>query len=159
MSEQRKKEVGKFMLSGLVATVLDYSLLNLFVGWLHVPLLLANSMSAPISSYVSYKLNKNVVFEDRMHGRRKTVLLYVGILAFGILVIQNAILHFVNGSFAETVAHVLQPALGLIALDGLSEHTVAINFAKLFASLFSAAWNYYMLRKFVFVTSDEASDA
>lgn len=155
VSNERRKEVGSFMLVGLVATIVDYALLNTFVGLLKLPLLLANSLSAPLSSFISYKLNKNVVFEDRMHGRRKTLFLYVGILAFGILIIQNVVLHFANGMFTDSVAHTVKPFFDFIGLDALSFKTLSINIAKVCASFFSALWNYYMLRQFVFVTQDE----
>lgn len=158
MSAEQKKEVGRFMLVGLVGTVIDYTLLNIFAVLLGLPLLIANSISAPFSSFIGYKLNKRVVFEDRMHGRRKTVLLYGAILAFGILVIQNTILHFVSGSFAWQIAEFVQPAIVFVGLGDVELGTIAINAAKVCASLTAALWNYLMLRRFVFVTQEEAKN-
>lgn len=145
------------MLVGLIATVVDYTLLNFFAVLLALPVLLANSISAPISSFVSYKLNKHVVFEDRMHGRRKTLILYAVILGTGILVIQNALIHLFAGTFSDAVADAVQPVFELVGLGGLSERTISINAAKMLASVFSAIWNYLMLRRFVFVTQEEAN--
>ena len=143
---------------GIVATVLDYTLLNVFAVLLSLPVLVANSISAPFSSFVSYKLNKRVVFEDRMHGRRKTLFLYAGILAVGILIIQNSLIHVFAGPFSDSIAHIVKPMFDLVGLDDLSERTISINAAKVVASLFSAAWNYYMLRRFVFVTQEEVKN-
>ena len=155
MNAKRAKEVGRFMGSGFVSTILDYTLLNLFAVMLGIPVLLANSISGPVSSFVSYKLNKHVVFEDRMHGRRKTLLLYVAILAFGILVIQNSLIHVVAGPLSDSIAVVVKPIFDLVGLEELSMRTISINAAKLLASVFSAVWNYVMLRRYVFVTHDD----
>lgn len=156
MKKYRIREIGQFMGVGLVATLLDYSLLNFFAVGMKLPVLVANSISAPISSFVSYKLNKRVVFEDRMHGRRKTLVLYAVILGIGILLIQNLLIHLFAGRFSDSIAHTIKPIVDMVGLSSLSERTVSINIAKMLASLFSAAWNYYMLRRFVFITSEKA---
>lgn len=155
MSTEQQKDLGKFFLVGVVATVFDYVLLNFLAVFIGLPLLVANSIAAPFSSFVSYILNRRVVFEGRMHGKRKTLVLYVSIIGFGILVIQNTLLHLFEGSIAPVVAEAIMPALDAIGLGYLSESTVAINIAKIGASLIAALWNFFMLRKFVFVTKDD----
>lgn len=157
MNQEQQKDLGKFFLVGVISTAFDYILLNIFAVLVGLPLLIANSISAPFSSYLSYKLNKKVVFEDRMHGRRKTLLLYVVIVATGILLIQNTLLHVFENSIARSLAEAVMPLLGLVHLGGISESTVAINIAKIGASLIAALWNFFMLRRFVFVTSEENS--
>lgn len=158
MSNEQKKEFGRFAFSGLIATAVDYTLLNFFAVLLGLPILIANSISAPFSSFVSYKLNKNVVFQDRMHGRRKTIVLYVAILGFGILVIQNSLLHVFYDTFTKNIAVAIEPAVDTAGLNKLSNETIAINLAKIGASLVAALWNYFMLRRFVFVTQEEAEN-
>ena len=158
MNAKRAQEVGRCMGVGAIATVVDYALLNLLAVFLGLPVLVANSLSAPFSSFVSYKLNKKVVFHDRMHGRRKTLVLYACILGFGILIIQNTLIHVFAGPFSDTVARAVEPIFAFIGLGHLSERTISINAAKVFASLFSAAWNYVMLRRYVFVTHEEAKN-
>lgn len=155
MNHEQQKDLGKFFLVGVVATAFDYVLLNFFAIILGLPLLIANSISAPFSSFVSYKLNKRVVFEDRMHGQRKTLLLYVAIVGFGILVIQNTLLHFLEGSAARSLTDTVLPLLEFIHLGDIKEQAVTINIAKVGASLIAALWNFYMLRHFVFVTKDD----
>lgn len=158
MSERTQKDLGKFFLVGVVSTALDYLLLNAFAVWLKLPLVLANSISAPFSSYVSYKLNKRVVFEDRMHGQRKTLLLYVAIVGTGVFVIQNSLLHIFEPSVARSIAEAVEPTLDNIGIR-VSTDTIAINVAKIGASLLAALWNFYMLRRFVFVTKEQAGKA
>lgn len=155
MSQEQQKDLGKFFLVGVVATTVDYLLLNFFAVWLKFPLLVANSISAPFSSFVSYKLNRKVVFEGRMHGQRKTLLYYTLIVGFGILVIQNTLLHLLEGSLAQVVADVLKPGFDSVGLAGVSKQAIAINAAKIGASLIAALWNFYMLRRYVFVTKDD----
>ena len=94
-----------------------------------------------------------------MHGKRKTLVLYVAIIGFGILVIQNTLLHLFEGSIAPAVAQAIMPALEVVNLHHLRESTVAINLAKIGASLIAALWNFFMLRKFVFVTKDDLRNA
>ena len=155
MSSAQQKDLGKFFLVGVVSTAFDYLLLNIFAVLIGLPLLIANSISAPFSSFLSYKLNRHVVFEGRMYGRRKTLLLYVAIIAFGILIIQNSLLHIFENTLAHPLAESILPLLDAIRLGHISESTVAINLAKIGASLLAALWNFFMLRKFVFVTKDD----
>lgn len=159
MSGEQQKDLGKFFLVGVVSTVVDYLLLNFLAVILSIPLLLANSIAAPFSSFISYKLNKKVVFEDRMHGQRKTLLLYASIVGFGILVIQNSLLHFLEPTIAQSVAQAIKPVLDSIGLESLSIAVIAINVAKISASLVMALWNFFMLRRFVFVTSEDKKAA
>lgn len=156
MGERTQKDLGKFFLVGVVSTVVDYLLLNVFAVWLQLPLVLANSIAAPFSSFLSYKLNKKIVFEERMYGRRKTLLLYVAIVGFGILVIQNTLLHILEPSVARSIAEVVKPTLDSLGLH-IREQVISINIAKVGASLLMALWNFFMLRRFVFVTKAEAS--
>lgn len=155
MTKDQQKDLGKFFLVGVVSTAFDYILLNILAVIMGFPLLIANSIAAPFSSFLSYKLNKRVVFEDRMHGKRKTLVLYAAIIGFGILVIQNSLLHILEGGLAQTVAEWLTPILNSAGLGMLSESVVAINVAKIGASLLAALWNFFMLRRYVFVTSED----
>lgn len=140
---------------GLAVTALDYFLLNMFAVILKLPVILANSISAPLSSFVSYKLNKHVVFEDRMHSRRKTLVLYALIIGTGILIIQNGLIHIFAGPFSDSVARIVKPVFNVLGLSALSERTISINAAKMLASIFSAVWNYILLRRYVFVTQED----
>lgn len=158
VSKDQQKDLGKFFLVGVVSTTFDYLLLNILAVVAGLPLLLANSIAAPFSSFLSYKLNKKVVFEDRMHGRRTTLLLYAAIIGFGILVIQNSLLFVLERGIAQTIAHGIMPLLDAVRLGGLNESTVAINIAKIGASLLAALWNFFLLRRFVFITKEDVDN-
>lgn len=148
--DQLKREAKKFSFVGIIATTIDYTILNLltFVG--HFPLLAANIFSATGSSLVSYKLNKRLVFEGRRHGRKRTVLLYALILAAGIYVIQSTVLLLISTRLDPVAAPAARFISGIIGTD-LSVRAVSVNLAKLCAGIVSAIWNYLMLRHFVFV--------
>ena len=150
MSHERKKEVAAFLAVGVVSTLIDYALLNTFrfaFGW---PLLLANCLSATVSSFASYKLSKNVVFDGTEHDRKTTLLLYALIIGTGIVVIQNTVLHLLGNGALDGVSGLLKD-LGV----PLSVMAISINIAKLIASLTAASWNYFMLRRFVFITKKD----
>lgn len=145
------------MLSGIIATTIDYVVLNLFASVFGFPAVIANTISGSISSVFSYKFNKNIVFHDRIHSRRKTFVLYVAIIGAGVLVIQNGVIHLSEDTWALDLAHWLHPTLQTIKLGGLSDEVVGLNISKVVASLAAAwCWNYYMVRRFVFITKEEA---
>lgn len=158
MKKERAKELGRFVGVGSVSFIFDYILLNLFASWFKLPILVANSMSAVISTYLNYNLNRHIVFEDKMHGERKTLLIYVSIVAFSILVIQNAILYFTVDSIAIDVAHYVRPWADAVGLSSVSDKILGLNLAKAFATFIASIWNYLMVRKFAFVTKDDLNE-
>lgn len=137
VSRTRLKEIVQFSGVGISTAILDYALLNVFASWLKLPVVAANLISAPIASIVNYHLNKEVVFHDKMHSETKSLLRYAAIMAVGIVVIQNAVLWVLTST--------VLPA----------ESIIAINLAKLIAIFVASIWNYFMQRKFVFVTEEE----
>ena len=125
---------------GMTANVVDYTILNILsfaLGW---PIWAANTVSATLSSVVSYRLNKRIVFHDRMHGRVRTLVVYALIIAFGVVVIQAIFIHI----FYDL-------------LSGWLHAVIALNIAKAGASFLAFLWNYTMMRRFVFVTKSEAN--
>lgn len=158
VTKERKKELLRFMGVGTVSFLLDYVLLNLFASWFKLPILVANSFSALISTYLNYQLNKHVVFEDKMHGERKTLLIYASIIAFGIFVIQNTVLHLTADGIAVTAAEAIRPAVEAVGLGSLSDKTVGLNLAKALATFLAAIWNYFMVRRYAFVTKEDLKE-
>lgn len=155
VSRQRKKqdteapnELKRFSLVGFGATLIDYTVLNLLanvVGW---PLIAANIVSATTSSTFSYFLNRKVVFKDKAHSERKTLLLYIGSLIISIFVLQSLILYVLdNSGFME----------GLLKHFGLTGKVLDVassNVSKIIAGFCTLAWNFMTQRKFVFKSHD-----
>jgi putative flippase GtrA len=155
MKNERLKEVGRFMLSGIYATSIDYVVLNIGAVVIGMPLIIANTISATFASIFSYRYNKRVVFEGRMHGRKTSLLLYALVIGSGIIIIQGTIIHLVDATFADNFTDLIRPILDVIGLDRVPDRAISINVSKVFASIVAAFWNYFLLRRYVFVTKSE----
>lgn len=148
--EAVKKEAKKFSFVGIVATIIDYTILNIGTVIFRLPLVGVNVVSTTLASIVSYKLNKHVVFEGQRHSRKKTLALYVFVIGTGIYIIQNVILYLIGHKFDAPTTAALS-ALEQIGLPDFNERFVSTNLAKVCASSAAAVWNYIMLRKYVFL--------
>ena len=142
-TKTEQREFKRFTLVGFTATVLDYGILNLLSQVFGLPVVLANVVSASISSLYSYILNRKVVFNSIAHGERKSLALYVGSLLVSILIIQSSII----GIFGHGITASWYEALGL---NGQVKDLLAINTAKVMAGVCTAIWNFYTQRRFVF---------
>jgi len=152
MYKARAKEALRFSGVGIGTALLDYVLLNLLASWLSLPIIVANLISAPIASFLNYHLSKKIVFEDKMHNERKSLLIYALIMGFGIVVIQNIVLHILNATFMPSVAQAIDDSISFIPVG---VEAISLNLSKLVAIAVSAVWNFFMLRRFVFVNEDD----
>lgn len=144
---QLKNEAKKFTFAGAVATIADYGALNLLTILAGLPLLAANMVSTTISSIISYRLNKRIVFEGRRHGRKRSIVLYSLIIGTGIYLIQGGLLLL----FQKPLLPVAELLSQIIPLN---PRTININISKVGAGAFAGIWNYLMLRRFVFFAGD-----
>jgi putative flippase GtrA len=147
-SKKKRNELGRFSLVGGGATLIDYTILNLLanvVGW---PLVAANIVSATTSSTFSYILNKKVVFKDKAHSERKTLLLYIGTLIISIFVLQSLILWILDSGLMEGFFR-------QFGLHGKLLEIVSSNASKVVAGFCTLGWNFMTQRKFVFKSHDE----
>lgn len=148
--EAVKREAKKFSIVGILATLVDYIILNIGTVLFRFPLVGTNVVSTTIASLVGYKLNKHIVFEGGRHSRKKTILIYVLVIGTGIYIIQNAILYLIGHRFEAPTEGVLM-ALERMGLPDFNEQFVSTNVSKVCASSVAGIWNYIMLRKFVFM--------
>lgn len=155
--EAVKKEAKRFSFVGVIATAVDYTILNIASLVFQLPILVANVISTTTGSLLSYSLNKNIVFEDRRHSRKRTITYYVLVIIVSIYVIQSIVIYLVGHRFdAPTIAAL--KGLEQIGLPRISEAFVSTNLAKICASMVAAIWNYVMLRKFVFIPESHVID-
>lgn len=145
-SKTSKREFKRFTLVGFAATVVDYGILNLVTHVVGAPLILANIISASASSALSYLLNRKVVFNSIAHGERKSLALYAGSLLISIFVIQSVALALFGGGLTQQWFE----ALGV---SGQWNEILASNTAKVIAGFFSLGWNFYVQRRYVFVSN------
>jgi len=145
-TKTEKREFKRFTLVGFTATVIDYSILNLFTHVFGVPIVLANIISTSTSSLYSYVLNRKIVFKSTAHGERKTLTYYVTSLLVSIFVIQSIVITIFGHGITESWFE----ALGA---SGQTKEILAINTAKVIAGLASMGWNFYIQRRFVFTSN------
>lgn len=151
------KEAGKFSFVGIIATAVDFTLLNLCTIWLGLPIIVANMISATISSGVSFLLNRQLTFNGQRHGNARTIIRYVLIVGISIYVIQNAILYLIGHHLYGGIDAVLD-RMEHFGVPHVSHVIVSNNIAKALAAWLASIWNFFMLRRFVFVPTEESED-
>ena len=147
-TKTEKKEFKRFTLVGFTATLLDYGILNLSTHVFGVPIVVSNIISASTSSLYSYVLNRKVVFNSIAYGERKSLALYAGSLMVSIFVIQSIIIALLGRGVTEGWFEALGAA-------GQTKELLAINSAKVIAGFFTAIWNFYIQRRFVFNSNSQ----
>jgi putative flippase GtrA len=150
-----KKETKRFGAVGFVATAVDYIIYNVITGLFHGPLIVGNVASTSIASVVSFLLNREVVFDGTRHDKKRyTITLYILIIAVSIYIIQSVVLYLTH-QYLPGLGRGIEHLLSSVGLHGISDRMLQNNIAKVFASFFGAIWNFFMLRKFVFVPLTE----
>ena len=132
----RWREVGSFVLVGVLNTALDFAVLNILIavthhtsgGWLFGFDLCAFSIGV-ISSYV---LNARITFRQQGLGNGRTIALFVSVSLVGLLINASLVL-----MLSMVLGHAVSP-------------TLAINGGKLVATGASLCWNYLAMRRWVF---------
>lgn len=144
------KQVGKFGLVGIINTLLDFALFNLFIIYFGFGRIPANVISTTAAMTFSFFANKSFVFGNRSRRVWVQAALFLVITAFGLYVIQNAVIY----TLTELWHYPLSLAYDVVTFLGLdrifSETFVVNNGAKVIATLFSMTWNYIMYKKVVF---------
>jgi putative flippase GtrA len=142
-TQTEKREFKRFTLVGFTATVIDYSILNVLTHFFGAPIVVANMVSASVSSLFSYIMNRKVVFDSIAHGERRSLFLYAGSLVVSIFVIQSTIIallgHGVTASWYEQ-----------FEITSELKDILATNTAKVIAGFGTVLWNFYVQRRFVF---------
>ena|SRR5687767_12645203 len=143
------KRVGKFGLVGILNTVIDFVLFNVFIN-VGVYRIMANVLSTTVAMTFSFIANKSWVFGARRGSVLRQAVLFLAVTAFGLYVIQNLVIY----GLTEVWLTPLQLAYDLVDLLGLDavfgEQFVINNGAKAVATVFSMTWNYLLYKKLVF---------
>ena len=148
------KQAGKFSFVGIIATTVDFALLNACTIWFHIPIIAANIISATISSFVSFWLNRKLTFGGQRHGHVRTVVRYILIVGFSIYCIQNLVLYLIGNHLYGGIDGMLN-VLEHHGLPHLSHEIVSNNIAKAAAAWIASIWNFFMLRRFVFSPKED----
>ncbi len=145
------KQVGKFGLVGIINTLLDFGLFNLFTSSLvGFSLYQANIISTTVAMAFSFFANKRLVFKQEGGNLLKQALVFVAVTGFGLWVLQNGIIKLLVDVWPAplNLAYSVVQVLGLDQI--LSQDFVTKNGAKAVATLVSLTWNYVLYKKVVF---------
>jgi putative flippase GtrA len=141
--------VGKFGVVGVLNTLIDFTIFNAlqkFLFWAPIP---ANVVSTTVAMGFSFFANKQVVFEKKGGSLLKQALIFVPVTAFGLYVIQNAIIFFFVHAWPWPMHLVIQ-IVRTIGFHWFSDNFFINNGAKAMATIASLIWNYIMYKKVVF---------
>ncbi|MFZ2544690.1 MAG: GtrA family protein [Candidatus Saccharimonadales bacterium] len=122
----------RFVLVGIVNTVVDFGVLLILTSLFGVPKVVANIASTTCALIVSYLLNKKAVFNNTDPNNLRQFLLFLAVTLSSIWILQNIIIIVVSGW-----------------LTSLPE-IIALIVAKLIATVASLVWNYVWYSKVIF---------
>lgn len=147
--QKLKHQARRSLAIGSIATVIDFSLLNLIALAFGLNAVAANAISMTIATVFSYMLNRKVVFKEGESSKRKTIVPYILVTAVGLYGIQSLMIGLVvqYGVAAGVAAADLSTAW-----FGASPSADAwlLNIAKLIAGAVAGIWNFVLYRRLVF---------
>lgn len=130
----------RFIIVGLVATVIDFGLLYVFKS-MGLATIIANIMSTFIAFVFSFFANKHYTFQSTGGDLRREIILFTIVTLTGLWVLQSMVIAFV------------EPSLLVVFSAG-----VATFIAKLLATIVSTIWNYVLYSRVVFAHNHEGTD-
>ncbi len=142
--------VSRFVAVGIFNTGLDFTLLNMLVfvfGFAVVP---ANIISTLTAMSLSYILNHSFVFKSESSKSKQQYLLFIIITLFGLLVIQNGIIHIITNQLVALPNAVYTWIVSPLFDTTFSKEFIQLNFAKATATLATMVWNYQLYKRVVF---------
>ena len=141
--------VSKFGLVGIANTLVDFTLYNFLSSFAGLSLLQANAVSTTIAMGFSFVAQKKVVFKHQRSGSLlKQTIIFFGVTAFGLYVLQTGTIKLLTDLWLTPVALMLWLA-HLVNITGHDQFLIK-NFAKAAGTLVSLTWNYIMYKKVVF---------
>lgn len=139
----------RFLAVGAFNTIIDFSLLNVLVFGAGINKIVANSASTTTTMLLSYLLNHRFVFGSKRPKQFRQLMLFVAITAFGLLIIQNGLIHVLYHQFdvvADAIFRLIQPVTG----SAVSQSFIRLNGAKVIATIVTIVWNYELYKRVVF---------
>lgn len=146
------RQIIRFAVVGCFNTVLDFTILNILVGIIRLPMLLSNTVSVTVCISVSYLLNHYIVFRQSQKPSLQNYAKFFAITGISVILVQNTVLYIIDHSFT------MKPGQGLTVLGHfVLGKTIELNAAKVAAVLFGMAWNFLLYKYVVFKTKDSTS--
>lgn len=140
----------RFGVVGGISTATDVILLNIFFSYAHLPLILANILSASAATLFNYFGHKKWTFQTKEDLKRKNhFLAYVLVTVSSLYVLQSGLLYVFKEVWHLPV-HLVGSALTSLHVVSYVSDELALNIAKFFSLCVGAAYNFVMYREFVF---------
>lgn len=145
------KQVGKFGLVGIINTLLDFGLFNLFSSSLvGLTLYQANIGSTSVAMIFSFFANKRLVFKQEGGNLLKQAVVFVAVTGFGLWVLQNGVIKLLVDVWPVPL-NLAYAVVEFLNLDQIfSRDFVTKNGAKAIATVVSLVWNFVLYKKIVF---------
>ncbi|HVA11225.1 MAG TPA: GtrA family protein, partial [Candidatus Dormibacteraeota bacterium] len=147
-------KVIRFGCVGVVGTLTDLTLLNIFVFGFGLNILVGNLFSASISITMSYFLNHAIVFRREYEISLRLFLKFITITGLSILVVQTVVIYSFEHIFTIARLH----AMFGNELSSVRTRFLQVNGAKATAVLFGMTWNFVLYHFVVFRHPKEAPD-
>lgn len=138
---------------GVFNTLLDFTILNILAFALHVPVLLANTISVCVGVTVSYYLNHYFVFRHHKAPSLQSFVKFFVITGLSAILLQNLIITITTPLYL----HIISGFAGVVNNSVLINysHQIATNLAKATAVIVGMFWNYFFYSKTVFNSTDK----
>lgn len=146
----------RFIAVGLINTIIDFTLLNILVVLLHLPILLGNLISVSISVTVSYFLNHYIVFESKNKLAVRTYLKFFMVTGLTVIITQSVVIHFMYPMAQDGVNNIANSVSGSYSKFLLAhKDQLALNFSKALGVVCGLFINYVLYTKVVFKNKSE----
>jgi putative flippase GtrA len=141
----------RFAVVGVINTVTDFTILNVLVIGLNMPVILGNIISVSFSVTVSYFLNRKIVFQGEHPITLTSYLKFFGVTGLSVIVIQSIVIYLLRAPLSHEFQNWGQ---GMTGTTGnfliVHKRQLSVNVAKAIAVLCGLFWNYILYTKFVF---------
>jgi putative flippase GtrA len=148
----------RFAIIGVFNTLFDFAILNLLVFAFGLNNIVANTISVTLAMAVSYVLNYHVVFRQKTANHAKRVLLFLLVTAFGLWILQNGVIYIFVHWFTWP-ASVAKSTFDLVGLHSFTKDFAILNTAKVFGTVVSLLWNFFMYKRLVFTDNVKTVDS
>ena len=138
----------RFAAIGVINTLIDFALLNVFAHAMGIPRIPSNIMSASVAMVFSFFANRTVVFRGHDGDARSQALKFIAVTVSSVYIIQNIVIYLLT----EVWLWPLETAHDIIGI--LEQDVFITNGAKAAATVASLIWNFVLYDKVVFTRKD-----
>jgi len=151
---QAVAQITRFGMVGVLSFVIDFAILNILSGPLHVGIVVASIVSGTVAMINSFVFNQRFTFRTK-HTDTKHIVYFFAITAFGIYVIRPIVIRILTANWLWP-AHFTYQVTHALHLP-LSRDFDTRNMALVVAVLIVLFYNFLTYKKYVFTNADDKS--